>query len=406
MFDTYSSLLYRSNMPWKVSQSNIAKALGLSVSTVSLVVGNSQSALRKRLSAETVQRIRKMADHLGYSPNRAAQMTVSGKSNLIFHLNCSDPSELASRKSYHVGRLVHESGFDYQTIDSYWWPEEGEHIVEQIFSFRPEGVIVSGTPQTGIDFSPFLAKEIPLVGLGVDVPGCFFVRHNVGGAIREMAHHCLGRGKRPVLLLQGSRTEKPHWATAARRAGFLKALKEEGFAPGEVLDWEIGKKPPAGWNGESPAILRYVGHVPLWNPFESGECAAQWLIDTACLPDALICTDDHYALGVMSVLAHEGISVPAEIEVAGVDNLSYSALRAVSLTSVAQPLEAMCEKAIRLLTKQIRHPRSPSKRNRIKILPNHILWRESMPKDASTTARPMERDTIGLADPSARLPVM
>lgn len=377
----------------KVTQADIAKALDLSPATVALVVGRSSSPLQHCVRKETAERVRKKAREMGYRPNRAAQMTARGKSNLIIHLNCSGYSEPASRKSYHIGRLVHEAGFDYQAIDSYWWPGDGEHIVEQILSFRPEGVIVSGSLQTEMDFSPFLAGGIPLVGLEVDVRGCFFVRHDVEGAIRELTRHCLGRGKRPVLLLQGSRAEKVHWATAARQAGFLKALHEEGFAPGKILDWEIGKKPPPGWNGEHPAILRCVRNIPLWNHFEMGEHSAQWLVDEACLPDALICTDDTYAIGAMSVLAREGVGIPDEIEVAGVDNLSYSALRAVSLTSVAHPLEAMCAEAIRLLKKQIEHPRSLTKRSREKVLPCSILWRESMPRDAQTAARQKALDS-------------
>lgn len=353
----------------RVTQADIAKALDLSPATVALVVGQSNSHLRHCLREETVERIREKAREMGYHLNRAAQITRSGRSNLIVHLNRAGYSEIAALTSYHIGRLTHKAGFDYQSIDSYWWGE-GQEVPARVLSLQPEGVIVSGMVQTEMDFTPLRAARIPMVSLGLQIEGVPWVRYEVRSAVASLTRHCLCAGRHPVMILRGP--GRHFWQIIERQQGFLDALREAGFSgiPEQEIHDDV-------WDGTSPAILRDLDQGNLFHPFNAGMRMAHLILESGCLPSALICTNDHYAIGVMTVLLREGVRIPEEVAVTGFDNLDYTTQGIVSLTSVEQPIEAICESTVGIMKKLIGKPARYSKSAEEVVHPCRIHWRKS-----------------------------
>lgn len=355
----------------RVTQADIAKAVNLSPATVALVVGQSRSRLRHCVRKETADRIREKAREMGYQINRAAQITRSGRSNTILHLNSGGNSELSGRVSYQVGRLVHEAGFDFQSVDSYWWPEEGEKIIRQILALNPEGVIVSGSAQSAIDFSHLFKAGIPVVGLGYPIPNAPWVRHDPRSAIAELTRGCLEKGRSPVALFQRG----ANWTQFERHLGFMDALA----GVKEVPKMEIDRLPPS-WKANEPVILYSNFNNPTQlNPFDPGIHAARQLLAKNFLPDALICSNDHYAFGVLSVFYRAGITVPDAMFLTGFDDLSFSPHGVASLTTVSQPIQEMCATAVDVLKNLIIRPetRGHSGKATEIILPCQIIWRES-----------------------------
>lgn len=356
-----------------VTQKMVAERAEVSQATVSHILnGNGEN-----YNEETRRSVELAAKELGYRPNRAAQVMRSGRSNLIVHLNFGGYSELASLTSYHIGQAAHEAGFDYQPIDSFWWAGEGVKIIDRIFSFHPEGVIVSGAVQTEIDFAPLLEAKIPVSGIGIHIPGAPLIRVDVRDTLEKLTEHCLHLGRHPVLLLKGSR-EKMHWSTHDRREGYLNALQKAGFDT--VQEWTVENTVPL-WDGKFPAILWESRKPNLFHPFEAGERAGEWLLDIGHVPDAMLCSNDFYAIGIMNVLSNAGIRIPETVALSGYDNLSYSMQKTIALTTVKQPIRAVCVEAIKLLLDQINT--APSKRkclNVKKYLKPSIQWRNTLPK--------------------------
>lgn len=365
----------------RVTQADIAKALDLSPATVALVVGQSNSPLRHCLRKETVQLVLDKARELGYRPNRVAQAMQSGRSNLIVHLNCGGYSELAGQKSYHVGRFAQEAGFDYQVIDSYWWGGEGEEIIDRVLSLQPEGVVISGSPQTAMNFQPLRNAGIPLVG-ACQIPGHSWVRCDARGAVAELTRHCLRQGRIPALILHGSKRNMI-LPSRERQKGFLEAVQEAGFA--SVPDWEITSGHPAKSQG-FPAVVRGgLQERALFDPFADGMQVARRLVEEDRVPGALVCTNDFYALGAMTVLLRAGLRIPEDVMVTGFDNLAASRLGLVSLTTVEQPVEAMCKAAVELLKKRIAEPGASVEKGPAPLLACQIHWRDSTAPVATRT---------------------
>ena len=363
-----------------VTQKMVAAHAGVSQGTVSHILGG----LAHRYNKQTVERILRAAQAMGYHPNRAAQTMRRGRSNTIVHLNYGGYSERAGQKSYHLGRFVHEAGYDYQIIDSYWWPEEGTKMISRILSLRPDGVVVSGSLQTEIDFENLRGAGIPIVSIEAKVAGVPRVYHDVRGAIRELTLECLAQGRCPALLLQKNPADilQPHWTTLARRKGFLDALRERGFdnIPEIMMDASS-----VGEAGDGSFIIWNTKKTTPSALFEHGEQVARWLLNAGRPPDALICSNDFYAIGVMGVLEQAGIRIPEDVAITGFDNLSYSMQQAVGLTTVEQPIEAMCKEAVALLKSQISAGSPPPGGNE-KIFPCHLHWRRSLPQRKTSPA--------------------
>lgn len=369
------------------SQVEVAKAAGVSQRAVAAVVGRVANNDTTRVSEKTRRRILAVAEKMNYCPNRAAQMMRGGRSNLIIHLNCGGYTELAGLRSYHIGRLTHEAGFDYRVVDSFWWPEEGERVISSILSARPEGVIVSGSLQVKTDFAPLLGAGIPIVGVEIKIPGCLWVLHDARRAFAEITRRCLEQNRKPALLMR----EALHHSTYQRQLGFLDALAEAGITKtpkAKLREVRAGKTP------RYPAIWFHELGIQEFEPFDSGMDAARLLLEKECLPDALVCTNDNYAIGAMTTLLRAGIRIPEDIMVSGYDNITYSRQGVVSLTTVEQPIEAMCGEAIDFLTKQIRNPSSSKNSDAKSVHACRIHWRQSMPWETDALSAGCSRNEL------------
>lgn len=73
-------------------------------------------------------------------------------------------------------------------------------------------------------------------------------------------------------------------------------------------------------------------------------------------PEVVVCSNDRTAALLMQTLVKIGRPVPSEIAVTGFDDVVYSQLLPVGLTTVAQPFEAIARAAVRRLAERIADP--------------------------------------------------
>ena len=74
----------------------------------------------------------------------------------------------------------------------------------------------------------------------------------------------------------------------------------------------------------------------------------RWFKDRGDAPDAIFALNDAIALTVMEELEEMGLSIPGDVALIGIQDLMLSSRRAVGLSTVAEPVEAMGEEAARL----------------------------------------------------------
>lgn len=105
---------------------------------------------------------------------------------------------------------------------------------------------------------------------------------------------------------------------------------------------------------------------------KGGYLAADRLISSGNLPEAVICAYDYMAYGAMRRFKDAGLEVPADILVAGMDDLDESAYYIPSLTSVDMRSAKTAELAADALFRLIRGEKAENA-----VLPAAVVARES-----------------------------
>ncbi len=107
------------------------------------------------------------------------------------------------------------------------------------------------------------------------------------------------------------------------------------------------------------------------------EMARKWLSD-GTLPTAIIAAYDYIAIGIIKELTRAGLSVPHDVSVIGMDDLSMNPYLETSLSSIATEREQSCKKAVDLIFKKMENQYYRT-RERI-IIPATFIPRESTGK--------------------------
>lgn len=89
---------------------------------------------------------------------------------------------------------------------------------------------------------------------------------------------------------------------------------------------------------------------------DTGEQAAETLLRADDLPDAIFCTTDLGALGVLRALLRAGVRVPGDIRLIGYDDIGLAAASPVPLTSIHQPAYQLGKVATELLLEETDNP--------------------------------------------------
>jgi len=119
----------------------------------------------------------------------------------------------------------------------------------------------------------------------------------------------------------------PDYATSARgrREGYCKALDEAGVSMSSDLI------------------------MPSTFSIESGEVAAEKLLNLQDRPTAIFAVNDNTAIGALSAIASSGFSVPHDISLVGYNDIPIVSRLPIPLTTVKVPFDHIAEMALQLL---------------------------------------------------------
>ncbi|WP_156759199.1 LacI family DNA-binding transcriptional regulator [Microbacterium karelineae] len=308
---------------------DVAEHAGVSIASVSNALNRPE-----QVSDRLLQRVRASVDTLGYAPMPAARQLRQGRSGLIGMtvINISNPFfgaliAGAEDAASEAGMRVLAANSDDDAA------QERDHL--GLFeSVQVEGALVAPFSDTHTPVNRLRGRGIPVVLVDAmddagELTSASF--DNVAGG-RLAAEHLLATGRRRVLFL-GARDELAQ--VRDRRLGARDALAAAGMdLPAERL--------------------------PRTDPASGLEYGARLAAaDPADRPDAIICSNDHLAMGLVRALLDGGVRVPEDIAVVGYDDTQLAAVAAVPLTSVRQPAAAMGRRAVELLLGRIRAPRAP-----------------------------------------------
>ncbi|BEP13307.1 LacI family DNA-binding transcriptional regulator [Acidothermaceae bacterium B102] len=299
---------------------DVADHAGVSVRTVSNVVNDFVY-----VSEEMRQKVQASLDELGYQMDYVARGLRSGRTGMIALVVPQLAEPYFAELSQAVIRAAARRGLAVLIETTNNDPALEQRIMKGALATVADGVLLSAGAATTED-----EPEVPLVLLGEHAAtrhGDHIGIDNVLAA-RTVTRHLLEQGYRRIAPLGVSDTS----TAVPRLQGFHDELAAWGIRPVQRLALATTDWSPRG------------GYDVVNKLLASGKPG---------LPTAIFAFNDSLALGALRALRQHGIDVPAQIAVAGIDNLEQSAFVDPPLTSLAPDLDDIAETALTALELQM-----------------------------------------------------
>lgn len=314
----------------RVTIVDIARAAGVSKSTVSLVLNGSD-----RVRPQTRDAVRKAMDELDYVYNRNAANLRHPETRIVgmvindltnpFYTELAVGIEHVLRTSGYVPFLAHTSESVLRQAE----------VVRSMAEHGASGLILAPTLDSGAAEINALAElGLPIVLAIRRIKGAktsLVVADNKAGAA-QAADHLVSLGHRRIAFLGGL----PQMGVRQdRRDGFVDALRRHGLPAESCLDFESPPTKDGGFHAMSVLLAR------------------------PDRPTAAFCFNDVVALGAMLALARHGLVPGRDMALTGFDDIVEARHVFPPLTTVSVDVEALGERAAQMLLRLIAHRGAP-----------------------------------------------
>ena len=350
------------------TQSDVARAAGVSRSLVSLALSNSP-----RVAPKTRERIQRVAVDLGYRVNVAASSLARQSSTIIGLVLPNLRNVFFERLARRLGDAASARGLTLFITVGAERPEVLGQAIDSLLGVRVAGIIL---------VSPWLLDE-DLLAIGEEAPTCLIGRRGPGGRVASVHMDEEAAADLVVEHLTGLDVETigyigPRVADSASRRQREMALKR------------------AGARADVPMVVYGCG--------DDAGPAVRAMVQTH--PEALgmVIHNDILAIDAVPVLREAG-RLPESTGAGGAlvsyDNTYLAERGEFSLTSINQPEEIMAARAIELLCERagIGGPGTASATARTVVLPPDLVVRSSSVGRAPRTAAPVaDPPVIGAPD--------
>lgn len=303
------------------------------------------------VSAETAARIDRAIEHLDYTPNQIARSLKQQKNDTILLIvpNITNPFYAAFYRV--VQALATSRGFIVTLYDTNEKREEELKAIRVAMESNMRGISF-----TSID--PDVNVISRLVRSGIPAVVNFYGKSpfdSVHGKRNDSAHiavrHLIDYGHHRIGFAGGA---PGTMVGLSRRRGYLNALQENGLPVLESLMVEFGFT------------------------LDSGRQAGEYFMALTERPTAICCANDLIAFGLMTYLNEQGVAIPDEVSVTGIDDIMYAQAASPPLTTVSSDPERFAEETVRLLFGRIDGTLQGEPRNAI-IQHRLVLRRSTRP---------------------------
>jgi LacI family gluconate utilization system Gnt-I transcriptional repressor len=283
-----------------VTLHDVAKLAGVAPITASRALNTPQ-----QVSAEVLQKVSDAVLRTGYVPNLLAGGLASTRSRLVAALvpTISGPVFLATVQA--LTETLAERGYQLMLGQSGYAGTREDALLEAIIGRRPDGIVLTGILHSAEGRRRLMASGIPVVETWDLTPTPIdmlvgFSHVDVG---RAVAQFLFEKGRKRLAAVSGDDERAQRRLQAYREAA-------RGLGLAEVLEVVV----PA------PTTLR------------SGRDALAHLVADGA--DAVFCSSDQLALGVMTEAQALGIEIPRQLSVVGFGDLEIAADLHPALTTV------------------------------------------------------------------------
>ena len=287
------------------------------------------------VSKELRERIERIVRKSGYVPHHGARTLASAKSKLIGVLVPSFSNELFVDVLAGIRASLQPHGYQMMIGDTLYSPEKEEELFRAYLEHMPDGFLMTGFENKTLTATySSSVNGIPIVHM-MDLNSR---RMSVGFSQEEAGHamgrHLIERGYRHLTYL-GTQLDQ---RVLKRREGFRRAVREAGglHRYNEVLTTE-----PSSVGMGAQLLTRALDQSPK--------------------ADAIFACNDDLAVGALFECQRRGLGVPADLAIAGFNDLAICASTVPTITSITTPRYQIGFQAAQLLL-DVMNKRDPSRR--------------------------------------------
>ncbi|MDR0210523.1 MAG: LacI family DNA-binding transcriptional regulator [Pseudomonas putida] len=272
---------------------DVAKMAKVSPITVSRVINRPEL-----VSEKTQKKVRSAIRKTGYVPNMLAGALVSQRSRLVIVVVPTIANRAFVDTIDQLGQRLAAARFQLLISQSDLDVSGESGLIDAILARRPDGIVLTRRLRSAEAREKLVARGVPVVETWelADSPIDTVVGFSHEAVGRAMAGHVIERGHHRVGLVWSDDDR-----ATRRRLACVEALESAGV---EVVACEFEKVPVNMGNGRE-AMAR--------------------LLAAGVLMDAVICSIDLLAQGVMAEAQARGLRVPEDVAVMGFGNLEFAA---------------------------------------------------------------------------------
>jgi LacI family transcriptional regulator len=324
-----------------VTQEQIARKLGVSRQLVSFALAG-----YPQVSKESRERILAAARAMGYRPNPHARALLRQRTGIIALWTPDQISTHYTHVARELGRLVKQARHELIVT------EVGAGDARQFLSHVPVDAIcaVDASLPVLVELEALKAKSIPVVSVGACCSRkTDSVQVDLLSGTMEALEHLIDSGFERIAHATFVRKDASH---ESRRDGYVRAMRKAGLKTEFI----------------------YYPLTPQQRPI-TRQLIQDYVRDHG-RPEAIFCHSDDAALGIYRGLRDIGLGVPGEVALVGCDGIEDTEYLECPLTTLVQPVAAMCARAWQFLQQRLQEPKGV-KSLQCEVLKPKLSLRES-----------------------------
>lgn len=322
---------------------DVAKASNVSVATVSRVLNK-----HSNVSDETVEKVTKVMEQLGYSPNCLGRDLRKSETKRILAIIAGTEQSFYSDVLKGMDEAAFAQGYDILIATTHDDPEHEMHLLKMLMSHSVDGAVLLGPKQEASTISK-LAENHNIAICLERMDGCNVLTVSIDNikAGKDAVNYLISKGHKRIGLIS---TEARSQSSIDREKGYRQALEENG--------------------------IPYDDNLVFFGSYEteSGTTGCKYLLDLENPPTAIFSISDMIAIGAMNYAISRGINIGKDILFFGFDNIAYSHIFVPHLSTVEQPCYLQGKLVIEKL---IGNMRSDLPDKSTYLLPHSLVLRES-----------------------------
>ena len=303
-----------------ITLSDVAKVAGVSAITASRALNTPE-----RVSPHALKRVRDAVSRTGYVPNMLAGGLASSRSRLVAALVPTIAGPVFLETVQALTEALAESGYQVMLGQSGYTGAREDALLDTIIGRRPDGIVLTGIMHSAVGRRRLLAAGIPVVETWDLTPTPIdmlvgFSHEKVGAAVAE---YFVSAGYKKLAIV----TADDHRA-GLRRKGFEDAATRLGV------------------------VLVGACTVPAPTTLGNGRAGLSDLLARFPDVDAIFCSSDILALGVLTEAQARNLAVPSRFAVFGFGDLGFAGDTFPALTTVRIDGNAIGQQAARFIVER------------------------------------------------------